>query len=255
MSTFRDPRAEHDPLEARQQSKLRSIVRQRERIESERDEVPRDLTTLRELSRTYVELISISYSLGAEADELRAFLNDAVDWFVEYEQLFHRKSTEAGEPTVPWSEAPIRVIDAGQILSMTILLGTSEQRARIGAVIGLRGPDTALEFLAGLHGDSLDGVDIVLSQPRPYARLMKVVQARPDRRPKLMSDFVQHWYNDCRKAYWWGEHLRGPKYGKPVSYDGYWCFEAAAVTRLLGIDDASYRDNEYYPRDLAVVRG
>ncbi|TAJ12413.1 DUF1911 domain-containing protein [Marinilabiliaceae bacterium JC017] len=33
-------------------------------------------------------------------------------------------------------------------------------------------------------------------------------------------------------------------------YYGYWSFEAAAVTCILELDDSSYRDNQYYPKDL-----
>jgi hypothetical protein len=34
------------------------------------------------------------------------------------------------------------------------------------------------------------------------------------------------------------------------SYFGYWSFESAAIVAALGLDDSSFRDNEYYPKDL-----
>jgi hypothetical protein len=37
---------------------------------------------------------------------------------------------------------------------------------------------------------------------------------------------------------------------KKESYSGRWSFESAAVTCILGLDDSSYRDNQYYPKDL-----
>jgi hypothetical protein len=33
-------------------------------------------------------------------------------------------------------------------------------------------------------------------------------------------------------------------------YYGRWSFEAAAVVAIKGLDDASFRDNPYYPKDL-----
>ena len=33
-------------------------------------------------------------------------------------------------------------------------------------------------------------------------------------------------------------------------YYGYWSFEAAAITCIMDLDDSSYRDNKYYPKDL-----
>ena len=38
--------------------------------------------------------------------------------------------------------------------------------------------------------------------------------------------------------------------GGEGAYYGYWCFEAALVVRLLDIDDSSFRDNVYYPKDM-----
>lgn len=38
---------------------------------------------------------------------------------------------------------------------------------------------------------------------------------------------------------------------KVNSYKGYWCFEAAAVAKLLDIPDENLKDSQYYPYDLA----
>ncbi|PTX60226.1 uncharacterized protein DUF1910 [Kordia periserrulae] len=34
------------------------------------------------------------------------------------------------------------------------------------------------------------------------------------------------------------------------TYVGYWCFQAAAITKIMQLDDSSYRNNKYYPKDL-----
>ncbi len=33
-------------------------------------------------------------------------------------------------------------------------------------------------------------------------------------------------------------------------YAGYWCFVAAAIVKIKGLDDSSFRDNKYYPKDM-----
>lgn len=33
-------------------------------------------------------------------------------------------------------------------------------------------------------------------------------------------------------------------------YCGYWSFEVAAVVKIMGLDDSSFIDNQYYPKDL-----
>lgn len=37
-----------------------------------------------------------------------------------------------------------------------------------------------------------------------------------------------------------------------IDFQGYWSWESAAVTWVLGIDDTRYRDMDFYPRDLAA---
>lgn len=37
---------------------------------------------------------------------------------------------------------------------------------------------------------------------------------------------------------------------KANTYCGYWSFEAAAVVKIMGLDDSSFIDNQYYPKDL-----
>jgi len=34
------------------------------------------------------------------------------------------------------------------------------------------------------------------------------------------------------------------------TYVGYWCFAAAAIVKLKNLDDSSFRDNDYYPKDM-----
>lgn len=33
-------------------------------------------------------------------------------------------------------------------------------------------------------------------------------------------------------------------------YCGYWSFEAAAIAKIMGLDDTSFIDNQYYPKEL-----
>ena len=33
-------------------------------------------------------------------------------------------------------------------------------------------------------------------------------------------------------------------------YDGYWSFESAAITKVMGLDDSSYINSPYYPKDM-----
>lgn len=39
--------------------------------------------------------------------------------------------------------------------------------------------------------------------------------------------------------------------GEYWGYTGYWCWEAAAIAKILHIDDSGLEGHEYYPYDLA----
>jgi hypothetical protein len=104
--------------------------------------------------------------------------------------------------------------------------------------------DSIYDFLAD-PAHSIDGIGDQVAWPKPYALLLESVRSRS---PERMQKFLETWYNNSRKAPWWGTHLSIE--GGDRRYSGYWCYEAAAVTKILQIDDSTYRDNEYYPRDL-----
>ena len=81
----------------------------------------------------------------------------------------------------------------------------------------------------------------------PYFKLLKVFAADPAKRPSLMAKYMDEWYTASRREPYYESHTKG----RDHSFLGYWSFEAAAVAYVLDIDDASFRDHEFYPRDLA----
>ncbi|MBQ3357441.1 MAG: DUF1911 domain-containing protein [Microbacterium sp.] len=240
---FRDPRAEPEPLRRYLTAVLEDIPWNEERFMKRGQ--PNALA-LRDLSRAHFDAFSLSYSLGEPTARLKHHLDRAVDAHVDYDILSSQQRPASGQEPRTLVEAPTWMIETAELLGAVILLGTAEHRSRIADTLPLLGPDTALEYLAGRH-PTLDGIEVTLSHPRPYDRLIAAVQAPPEARPKLVGQFVQHWYNGTRKRQGWGEHLRQQKRGAPIQYPGYWCFSGAALTKLLELDDSSYRDNEYYP--------
>jgi hypothetical protein len=251
---FRDPRGDKEQMSLQRDDTREVIDSYLSDISGAGDEIPVDFTDFRNLSRLYVQMITASYSLGDDPESLRQYVEPAVHWSLKHENAYHEKY-----PDATWEVSPTGAIDMAQLLSVAVLLGTDEQRARLSEAVSTIGPHTALEFLAGQHGDALDGVEIQLPHPRPYGRLIKVIQGEPEKRPKLMADFLKHWYAGCRKAQWWGgdyeeKAARQLEQKGRIFYSGYWCMEAAAATKLLNIDDTLYRDNEYYPQDLLPPR-
>jgi len=64
---------------------------------------------------------------------------------------------------------------------------------------------------------------------------------------KLIKQFLENDWSQLLIKY---DCITGPKESKYNLYSGLWCFEAAAVVKIMGLDDSSFIDNQYYPKDL-----
>ena len=60
----------------------------------------------------------------------------------------------------------------------------------------------------------------------------------------MMAQYLDDWYHASRREPYYDSHKRD------TSFMGYWSWEAAAITVLLDLDDSSYRDATFYPKDL-----
>ncbi len=63
---------------------------------------------------------------------------------------------------------------------------------------------------------------------------------------KKLKDFLENnWFNSLKNESVFGLHTNPNN-----TYAGYWCFIAAAIVKIKSLDDSSFRDNKYYPKDL-----
>lgn len=63
---------------------------------------------------------------------------------------------------------------------------------------------------------------------------------------KLIKEFIKKdWYKNHKDAGWYNSHK-----SKHDTYFGYCSFETATIVKILGLDDSSFIDCQYYPKDL-----
>lgn len=63
---------------------------------------------------------------------------------------------------------------------------------------------------------------------------------------KELKYFLEkEWYLSFKGTPLYNQHLNPHN-----TYVGYWCFAAAAIVKIMKLDDSSFRDNQYYPKDL-----
>ncbi|OFI36498.1 hypothetical protein BIU82_13450 [Arthrobacter sp. SW1] len=89
-----------------------------------------------------------------------------------------------------------------------------------------------------------------LAFPKIVGKLNAAFDAGPSGAAPAVAKYLSSWYSAWKGSWGWGGHEQVKK----RQYHGYWAFETLGVVKALGLGDASFRDNEYYPRDLAGLR-
>ncbi|MGV2871619.1 PoNe immunity protein domain-containing protein [Colwellia sp. E150_009] len=109
-------------------------------------------------------------------------------------------------------------------------------------LIANQGQDGLLDNIAVTMGDTTREVAQSTLFKKRFGKLYKVVLADPEQRPSLVKEYLNAWYKAEGSPDY---HLMDTD-----AYIGYWCWGAALVVKLYNIDDSSFIDHEYYPKDL-----
>ncbi|MDC4797818.1 DUF1911 domain-containing protein [Acinetobacter baumannii] len=207
-----------------------------------------------------LNLMSLQYSAGGDISFIKELYPYLLHWMEEYAETSHlyNLSPDAGGRYV-W-HISLGTEDywyiALRLICFGLLTGYADQMARIMPFIDYveatpegQEKDGLIErlvapFVAG-RGTPPDEARRHL----PYRKLIKVFNAAPEQRPALILQYLESWYEASRREPYYNQHPRAD-IDEGFTYYGYWSWEAAAVTWLLEIDDALYRDHEFYPKDL-----
>lgn len=132
------------------------------------------------------------------------------------------------------------------MLSLAILLDVTQNEKEILATIIEDGKidDELIQLLLSfLIGKEFS--DSSKTTYKPFSGIVKSGQLIDN--PKSMKNYLEKWYANTKLLMW---HNYKSSIETTQYYYGYWSFESAAVTCILELDDSSYRDNQYYPKDL-----
>jgi hypothetical protein len=78
-----------------------------------------------------------------------------------------------------------------------------------------------------------------------------IIETDKSKAEESVKEFVtKDWYKEHKQCGWYNSHK-----SKHDTYFGYWSFETAAVVKIMGLDDSSFRDCQYYPKDLVHDMG
>jgi hypothetical protein len=151
----------------------------------------------------------------------------------------------------------------GLALSLEI---PNDQWQRLLALIGGDGEDVLLDrVIASRSPERRIGTSLL--HAKPYARLLRAVDAPKDQQATLLRGFVEHWYAELKRPapknkkaptlepfwYIYGDPEKNPL--EMGSYFGRWCIEAVAAVKAFGLDDSQCLGHEHYPGDLLRPNG
>ena len=198
-----------------------------------------------------VDHLTTCYSAGHTVDELGNFYMIALHYWEEYakyHETYHDSVETEAERGFPHFGLP----EAGdfyrtnRMVCFAILLGHGQLLPRLVSVIDYNNHqlDGMLERLFAFYVDGRSTPPDECTRHLPYFKTLKIFNAAPKDRPELMAEYLEDWYEASRREYYHDSHERR------TSFLGYWSWEAAAITFLLNIDDASYKDAQFYPKDL-----
>ena len=81
--------------------------------------------------------------------------------------------------------------------------------------------------------------------PKNYRKLCEIMQMEKAEAETAMKHYLDTWYQSNKGEFWYDVHKK-----QGNLYNGYWNWEAGAIVKIIGLDDSSFKDNQYYPYDL-----
>jgi hypothetical protein len=194
-----------------------------------------------------LNLLALQYSAGSPIADLRALFVATVDYYESYAKYSAGFNAQQGPsyraPHITLGDSEYQY--ANQLVSFAFLLGLKSTLERIAAIIDFDCPvpDGMLDRLLGVYlGGRLKPSEC--TKHLPYFKTLKIFDASPSEREELMAEYLEDWYTASRREPYYDSHKRGEE------FRGYWSWESGAIVVALNIDDASYRDAQFYPRDL-----
>jgi len=201
-----------------------------------------------------LDFMSLQYSAGAPVNQLAEIWPYALQWAEEYAR-FDRWYDDSAENTSCDRIPHVTLRDeeywmvALRMVCFGILTGNTNDLPRVMSFLDYVNAELVIHdgLLERLVAPWAPGRPIPDTATRhlPYRKLFKVFDATPDKRPALMATYLDEWYHASRREPYVDQHGEGD-----IAFYGYWSWEAAATSVVLGIDDTCYRDMPFYPKDL-----
>jgi hypothetical protein len=187
--------------------------------------------------------IKRAYSLGEPVQDL---VSPAKEMITNYTKSWYPDADYADRGDIPYSEFLT-------IVSIGVLLDTKEELATLHKLVKeVDYKDYLIDFLFKCV-DNYGGLSEQLLWPDDKAcqKLEEITLSVKPETPGLIREYlINGFYTKENFEEEYNSHKRNDNV-----YDGYWSFEAAALVKIMGVDDSSFKENPYYPYDMAHFEG
>lgn len=234
----REPQADQTYLDAQVAYRVKKIEEFQE-LAQDPSIKPENLTGLRyDIFLKLYQLLILGYSQGAPVSTLKQSFPAVVKSLVAYQ------AGKDSEKFVFDQDIDDYVVSLW-LVSLALLFEVDDQLfAQLVELIDNAGQDKLYDCLVRTRIKRHPQTERLI-YPNPYKLLLDAIEAVPEKQAELMKQFLKNWYSSMKKTYWYNRHMR-----LNAGFFGYWCIEAAGAVKAFGIDDTSFRDMPYYPKDL-----
>lgn len=206
------------------------------------------VTAAADLWNKALGIVVMGYSRGDKVTDLSSDVNNLLAMREQLQAMCHALPADQQQKRFQFEKLSFdNYLDFLWWLSLAFCTGmeaTYIERAL--ALIDNANQDALLDRIAVKLGDSQRKLSNDLLFPKQYDLLLRALDAAPKEQPGLIKKFLDGWYKGNKSlAAWYDTHK-----GEDTGYVGYWCFEAALVVKLFGIEDSSFRAHKHYPADL-----
>lgn len=183
------------------------------------------------ITNDFYEIFKTKYSAGYP-------ISDVKKAFLDY--------LEAKQPVL---DGKIGYLEDLDILSVSILLDIDGEKMTpfIENIEQVNYEDYLLDFLIRYYRPDWPQHEKIRFK-HPYAHVRKIIEApnKEKAQEALGKYIISKWYPGSKDAPWHNSHQSK----NPAFHSGYWSFEAGAIAKILGLDDSSLKNQQYYPYDM-----
>ncbi len=144
--------------------------------------------------------------------------------------------------------------DLIRIISKSILFEISKEKLKklsdfiqtmnVNKKLTIYKPDKIIGYLLNTIDKNIK-IPKDLLFPILYEGIEKTIDSSDEEEAIIeLEKYLNNWYNLHKLDSWYDNHK------KYRGYSGYWCWEAAAVVKVMGLDDTRFKDHPHYPYDM-----